>query len=119
MREGVCTEVLNGDTIVLDGGHPKLRYSNVWAPVLDTPLGQAITERNKELVLGKAVQYVPNGHIHWDNESIVAEVYVDGLWLNQELRFWLTGRVEAPQWIEGIPGPENTPERQAAQPQSP
>ena len=107
MRTGICTAVISGDTIILEGGHPRLRYSNVWAPAVETPLGEAVLERNKALVLGKEVRYVPNGHIHWDNESIIAEVYVDDLWINQDLRYWLSRRTETPQWVDGIPGAEN------------
>jgi hypothetical protein len=65
-------------------------------------------EKNRALVLGKEVEYMPSGHIHWDNESILADVYVDGLWVNQDFRFWLSNRMESPQWVGGIPGPENT-----------
>jgi len=109
VRAGVCTDVLSGDTITLDGGYPKLRYINVWAPTLDTPVGHALLEKNRAMVLGKEVQYLPSGHIHWDNESILADVYVDGVWLNQELRYWLSDKIESPQWVGGIPGPDNKP----------
>lgn len=93
MRYGTCTEVINGDTILVDNGYIKIRYSNVWAPERGTPLGDAAAEYNRGLALGKEVQYEPNGHIHLDHESIVAEVYVDGLWVNQEMRYWLATRV--------------------------
>lgn len=116
MRTGTCTAVLSGDTIALDGGYPRLRYTNVWAPATDTPLGQAILERNRALVLGKEIGYIPNGHVHWDNESIVADVYVDGLWINQELRLWLSQRMKPTQWVDGIPGPDVRPSRPDAAP---
>ncbi len=105
-RNGTCTAVLNGDTIVLDGA-TQVRYCNVWAPATGTPLGDALTELNRGLVLGKTVQYQPNGHLHWDGVSIVADVYLEDKWLNQELRFWLNQRVGSPQWVGGIPGAEN------------
>ena len=107
MRSGKCTEVLNGDTIVLESGGVQLRYTNVWAPMVGTPLGDSVMEYNKALVLSKVVHYVPNGHIHWDNRSIIADVYLDGFWVNQELRSWLSRRMEAPEWVAGIPGADN------------
>ncbi len=107
MRSGECTAVLTGDTIQLDGGGTQLRYTNVWAPSLGTPLGDALKAYNERLVLGRRVEYLPNGHVHWDSVSLIADVYVDGLWVNQELRFWLSRRMIAPSWEEGIPGGDN------------
>lgn len=108
MRTGTCTEVLSGDTVLLDGGKVRLRYSNVWAPAPGASLGDAALAYNCELVLGRTLHYEPNGHIHWDAAGIVADVYVDGVWLNQALRSWLGERLGTPQWIEGVPVPEHT-----------
>lgn len=110
MRIGKCTQVLTGDTVVLDqGSKVRLRYSNVWAPLLGTPLGEETRTYNQDLVLGKTLRYTPNGHVHWADQSIVAEVYLDDLWVNQALRSWLSSRTKAPQWVDGIPGAENIP----------
>lgn len=104
-RVAVCVEVLSGDTIVVDdGGRATVRYSNVWAPALGTPLGDALLELNRELVLGKQIRYVPNGHMHWDANAIIAEVYLGGLWVNQHLRGWLSVRFGKPEWVNGVPG---------------
>ena len=109
-RFGVCIEVLSGDTIrVDDGGKTEVRYCNVWAPALGTPLGDALLAYNRELVLGKPVCYLPNGHIHWESNSIVSDVWVDGLWLNQHLRNWLGARYGKPEWRNGTPGAEIAP----------
>ncbi len=94
MRSGICAAVYTGDMIAVDSGFTKLRYHNVWAPPLDTELGEAVAKYNEELVLGKEIRYESTGYIHTDNVSIVAEVYVDGLWLNQELRYWLAKRMQ-------------------------
>jgi hypothetical protein len=107
MRSGTCISVLDGDTILLDKGGTRLRYCNVWAPGLGTPLGDALKAYNEELVLGKAVAYMPNGHVHWDSLGLIADVYVGNVWVNQELRFWLSQRMKAPVWREGIPGGDN------------
>jgi hypothetical protein len=107
MRTGTCTSVVDGDTIVLGTGGARLRYSNVWAPALGTALGDALKQYNEALVFGKEVRYLPNGHVHWDSNSIIADVYVGDLWINQELRFWLSRRMRAPVWQDGIPGAEN------------
>ena len=108
-RTGRCTEVLSGDTIRIDGGITEVRYSNVWAPALGTPLGDALLAHNRELVEGKEVTYLPNGHIHWDSKGMVSEVWVDGLWLNQHLRNWLSARYGKPQWVNGVPGADVAP----------
>ena len=107
MRTGTCIAVLDGDTILLDGGVTRLRYCNVWAPTLGTPLGDALKQHNERLVLGQRIGYLPNGHVHWDNAAIIADVYVGDRWINQELRFWLIGKMKAPVWHEGIPGGDN------------
>jgi len=115
MRTGICAAVLSGDTILLDRGGTRLRYCNVWAPALGTPIGDALKEYNQKLVLGKALRYLPNGHVHWDSAAIIADVYVadpsqgveKSLWVNQELRFWLARRIKAPVWQDGIPGDDN------------
>ncbi len=103
-RTGICTEVLTGDTIRVDGGITEVRFSNVWAPSLGTPLGDALLSYTRELVQGKELRYTPNGHIHWDSMGIVSEVYLDGVWLNQHLRSWLSARYGKPLWVNGIPG---------------
>ncbi len=112
MRSGICTSVLTGDTLVLDNGQAqvRVRISNVWAPTPGTPLGDAMHRYSSEVVLGKTVLYVPNGHIHWEDQSIVAEVYLDALWLNQALRGWLSQRMHAPEWVNGIPGGDKAPD---------
>ena len=107
MRTGTCTVVIDGDTILLDAGGTRLRYCNVWAPTLGTPLGDALKQYNQELVLGKEIGYFPNGHVHWDSASIIVDVYLGDLWVNQELRFWLSRRMKTPVWREGIPGGDN------------
>ncbi|GEM_PF-2227227 len=99
----MCTGVLSGDTIRVDGGITEVRYCNVWAPPSGTPLGDALLAYNRELVLGKQIRYVPNGHIHWDGVGIIAEVYVDGVWLNQLFRNWLGARMGKAVWVDGIP----------------
>ena len=93
MRLGICTAVYEGDMIAVDGGVTKLRYYNVWAPSRDTELGEAVTKYNQELVLGKEIEYESTGYIHSDHISIVSEVYVNGLWVNQEIRYWLAKRM--------------------------
>ena len=109
MRTGTCTAVLDGDTILLDRGGTRLRYCNVWAPGANTPLGSELKAYNERLVLGKQVSYLPNGHVHWDSMGLIADVYVDGVWVNQELRFWLSKRMKSTVWREGIPGEERPP----------
>lgn len=109
MRTGTCTQVLSGDTIVLDGGKVLLRYSNVWAPDPKTDLGEAATACNTTLVQGQTLQYQPNGHMHWDGQSIIADVYLGGRWINQMLRDWLTSRIQAARWVDGVPVPESIP----------
>lgn len=93
MRSGKCTAVFAGDMIAVDGGFTKIRYHNVWAPEKGTELGDEAAKYNEELVLGKELRYETTGYIHYDNVSIVAEVYVDNLWVNQEVRYWLAKRV--------------------------
>ena len=107
MRTGTCTAVVDGDTILLEGSGTRLRYCNVWAPALGSVLGDALLLRNRELVLGKTVSYLPNGHMHWEQGAIIADVYVDGLWVNHLLRLWLSQRMKAPVWRNGIPGEDN------------
>ncbi len=92
MRSGICTAVYAGDMIAVDGGFTKLRYHNVWAPPRDTELGEAVTKLNEDMVLGKEIRYESTGYIHSDHVSIVADVYVDGTWVNQEIRYWLAKR---------------------------
>ena len=110
MRSGKCTAVLTGDTIILDDGRVQVRLSNVWAPSLGSPLGDAMHDYTRGLILGHSVRYVPNGHIHWGDQSLVAEVYLDldSTWLNQTLRDWLSRRVHNLQWVDGIPS-QTTP----------
>jgi len=107
LRNGKCTAVLSGDTIVVDG-NVQIRYTNVWAPALGTPLGDACSEVNRSLVFDKLLEYQPNGHLHWDGISMIADVYLEGAWVNQQLRSWLSRRMGKPQWVGGIPGAENT-----------
>lgn len=108
MRRGHCTAVLTGDTILVDGS-TQIRYTNVWAPALGTPLGDACADLNRALVLDQELEYQPNGHLHWDGVSMIADVYVGGRWLNQHLRTWLSSRIGRPRWEGGIPGGENLP----------
>lgn len=105
MRTGTCTSVLGGDTILLDGGKVRLRYSNVWSPGPSTDLGDAALAYNTTLVLGRQVQYQPNGHVHWDGQSIIADVYLDGRWINQTLRDWFASRTQVSRWVDGVPVP--------------
>ena len=105
MRTGICTEVLTGDTILLERGRVRVRYSNVWSPAPGSALGDAVKAYNEELVLGRTLTYQPNGHIHWDGVSIIADVYADDRWVNQALRDWLSARTEATRWLDGEPRP--------------
>ncbi|MEK7214888.1 MAG: hypothetical protein AAB289_04770 [Chloroflexota bacterium] len=114
MRNGTCTAVLSGDTIVVDG-NVQIRYTNVWAPTLGTPLGDACFDLNRSLVLDRAVEYQPNGHLHWDGVSMIADVYLEGGWVNQQLRLWLSRRLGKPLWVGGIPGGDNETEAGAQQ----
>ena len=98
--------MLSGDTIVVDG-NVQIRYTNVWAPALGTPLGDACLDLNRSLVLDKPIEYQPNGHLHWDGISMIADVYLDGGWVNQQLRLWLSRRMGKPLWVGGIPGGDN------------
>ena len=100
MRTGICTVVYSGDEIGVDGGFTKLRYHNVWAPEVGTAFGDATTQLNRDLVLGKEVQYEPTGYLHWDNVGIVSEVFVGDVWVNQEIRYWLAKQLaEKPQQL--------------------
>ena len=90
MRSGVVTKVISGDTVALDNGYTIVRYSNVWADQVPVPIRAELHQLNEELVLGKEIRYTPTGYIHFDNVSIVAEVYVGTTWVNQVLRYWLS-----------------------------
>ncbi len=93
MRYGVVGKVLAGDMLAVDNGYTIVRISNVWAPDVSDPLGAELRNLTEEMLLGKQIRYVPTGHIHYDNVSIVSEVYLDKTWMNQLLRYWLTERL--------------------------
>ncbi|MCX6021747.1 MAG: hypothetical protein NTZ05_08450 [Chloroflexi bacterium] len=82
MRPGKVTRVLAGDMVEIDGG----------AAVTD-PIGDEMRQFNEELVQGRDIEWRPIGHIHYDNISIICEVYLDGKWINQRLRFWLNDKL--------------------------
>ncbi len=93
MRPGRVTRVLAGDMVEIDGGAAYLRYSNVWAPDVTDPIGDEMRQFNEQLVMGKDIEWRAIGHIHYDNVSIICEVYLDGKWINQRLRFWLNDKL--------------------------
>lgn len=93
MRYGVVTKVLAGDMLAVDNGYTSVRISNVWAPDLSDPIGKELFKLTEDMLLGKEIRYVPIGHIHFDNVSIVSEVYLGSTWVNQVLRYWLTNKL--------------------------
>ncbi|MBI4497691.1 MAG: hypothetical protein HY689_07335 [Chloroflexi bacterium] len=93
MRSGIVTKVISGDTVALDNGYTIVRYSNVWADQVPDALAAELRQLNERLVLGKEIRYTPSGHIHFDNISIVAEVYLGTTWINQALRYWLSEKL--------------------------
>ena len=90
LLHGVVSKVLSGDMVAVDNGYTIIRYSNVWAPDVSNPIGEELHKVNEEMVLGKEIQYIPTGHIHFDNVAVVSEVYLGATWINQVLRYWLT-----------------------------
>jgi len=87
----VVTEVIDGDTVVIEGSDNHVRYLDIDAPEIlhedspGDPLGKEATNLNKSLVLGKKVK------LEFDNGKFdaygreLAYVYVDGVFVNQEI----------------------------------
>ena len=87
----VVTEVIDGDTVIIEGSDNHVRYLDIDAPEIlhedspGDPLGKEATNLNKSLVLGKKVK------LEFDRGKFdaygreLAYVYVDGVFVNQEI----------------------------------
>jgi endonuclease YncB( thermonuclease family) len=87
----IVTEVIDGDTIVIEGSDNHVRYLDIDAPEIlhedspGDPLGKEATNLNKSLVLGKKAK------LEFDKGKFdaygrdLAYVYADGIFVNQEL----------------------------------
>ncbi len=93
MRHGVVTKVMSGDMLIVDNGYTTVRICNVWADQAPPEIADELRKVTEEMLLGKEIQYNPTGHIHFDNVSIVSEVYLGSTWVNQVLRYWLTTKL--------------------------
>ncbi len=82
----VCTRVIDGDTIELDSGE-HVRYIGIDTPEM-RPLeawAEAATKANRELVEGKTVLVVPGVQQRDRYGRLLAYVWVDDVFVNEEL----------------------------------
>ncbi len=82
----LCTRVIDGDTIVIDGGE-RVRYIGMDTPETegDEPGAEAATEANRELVEGRTVRLVLDVEHRDQYGRLLAYVYVDGVFVNADL----------------------------------
>ncbi len=88
--EALCTRVVDGDTIVIEGGE-RVRYIGIDTPETKHPslpvqrMGPEATEANRELVEGKTVRLVLDVERRDRYGRLLAYVYVDDTFVNAEL----------------------------------
>ncbi len=84
--EALCTRVIDGDTIVIEGGE-RVRYIGMDTPEMRPieAFGEAATEANRELVEGRTVRLVLDVERRDRYERLLAYVYVDGTFVNAAL----------------------------------
>jgi len=82
LKTARCIHVIDGDTIELDDGE-RIRYEGVDALELGTPGGEEAKRVNESSVLNKIIQYEEKARDPFGR--IVAQVYVDGISVNQAL----------------------------------
>jgi|LSQX01.1.fsa_nt_gb micrococcal nuclease len=82
----LCTRVVDGDTIVIEGGE-RVRYIGMDTPELEgaEPGAEAATEANRELVEGREVRIVLDVEHRDQYGRLLAYVYADGVFVNAEL----------------------------------
>jgi micrococcal nuclease len=84
-------EVIDGDTVILEGTETHVRYLDIDAPELlhedspGDPLAEEATNLNKSLVLGKKVKLEFDKNKYDIYGRMLAYVYVDGVLVNQEI----------------------------------
>jgi micrococcal nuclease len=82
----LCTRVVDGDTIVIEGGE-RVRYIGIDTPEMDgrEPGAEAATEANRELVEGRTVRLVLDVEHRDQYGRLLAYVYADDVFVNAEL----------------------------------
>ena len=76
--------VIDGDTCILENGE-RVRYYGINAPEKGDPQFSEATQANNNLVAGKEVQLEPKDPSRDLNDRRLAYVFVDGVFVNEEL----------------------------------
>lgn len=90
-RNAIVEEVIDGDTIILSGVDPLVRYVEINAPEIfhedspGDPFSEEAKNLNKKLVLGKRVKLEFDKEKYDDYGRILAYVYVDSVFVNKKL----------------------------------
>lgn len=84
VSSGVVTDVIDGDTIVLDNGET-VRYIGIDAPETDECYCAEATEMNRELVEGKTVIVIGDVEDRGRHGRLLRYVIADGRFVNGEL----------------------------------
>ena len=87
MLEGTIKKVIDGDTIELQN-EIILRLENVDAPEINELGGVAAKNKLEQLVSNKIVKYTEEARD--DYSRIVSNVYIGNLWVNEEMRKYLS-----------------------------
>lgn len=84
--EALCTRVIDGDTIELEGGE-RVRYIGIDTPEMRPveAYAEAATEGNRALVEGRTVLLVLDVQERDRYGRLLADVYADGVFVNAEL----------------------------------
>jgi micrococcal nuclease len=83
----LVTEVIDGDTIVIEGGY-RVRYIGIDTPEIRDglePFGMQALEANRQLVEGKRVRLERDVSQTDKYERLLRYVYVDNIFVNAEL----------------------------------
>ena len=84
IQEAIVEKVIDGDTIVIDGGI-QVRYIGVDTPEIGEYYSQEATDKNKQLVEGKKIK-IERDVLYKDKyQRILGYIIVDNIMVNEEL----------------------------------
>jgi len=84
MEKAKVIKVIDGDTFEIQNGEASIRLEGLDAQELNTENGKLCKKRLTYLILGKVVEYEEVAHDAF--ARIVAQVYIDGISINNVMK---------------------------------